>query len=255
MQKNIGTSFHLVFAACICPANVFSVAIAGVRQTPFVALAPAKVFRHLMPIMWFSALLSYLDRSNLSYAGLQMKEDLQPWFTKQVYGFGAGIFFLACAPRPCDIPALLCCPPGRCRPRFHRVPAALPRGPAWTVDETFSSGLSVLQVHSVRAAVQHDAGPLRRPVLAQPNPRHLGPRRLLRRLHLLHRARTRALAPKRPRRPAAAPCSAAQPAPAPSAASTCSASRSELRRLASTPARRCTSPPSFPARSSGRRTR
>ena len=38
--------------------------------------AVAKVWRNLMPVMYVSALLSYLDRSNLSYAALELNEDL-----------------------------------------------------------------------------------------------------------------------------------------------------------------------------------
>ena len=36
--------------------------------------AVGKVWRNLMPVMYVSALLSYLDRSNLSYAALELNE-------------------------------------------------------------------------------------------------------------------------------------------------------------------------------------
>jgi hypothetical protein len=34
------------------------------------------VSRHLLPVCWLSALLAYLDRANLSFAALQMNDDL-----------------------------------------------------------------------------------------------------------------------------------------------------------------------------------
>ena len=37
--------------------------------------------------------LAYMDRVNISYASLQMNQDLH--FSASVYGFGAGLFFIA----------------------------------------------------------------------------------------------------------------------------------------------------------------
>lgn len=47
----------------------------------------------LMPLLFVSYLLAFLDRINIGYAQLQMKSDLG--FSDAVYGFGAGIFFLS----------------------------------------------------------------------------------------------------------------------------------------------------------------
>ena len=47
--------------------------------------------RRLLPYLFILFVIAYLDRVNVSYAALQMKEDLS--FTDEVLGFGAGIFF------------------------------------------------------------------------------------------------------------------------------------------------------------------
>lgn len=47
--------------------------------------------RRLLPYLFVLFVIAYLDRVNVSYAALQMKEDLS--FTDEVLGFGAGIFF------------------------------------------------------------------------------------------------------------------------------------------------------------------
>lgn len=47
----------------------------------------------IFPVVWLSALLNYMDRSNLSYAALQMNQDLQ--LTPRSYGLGAGLFFVS----------------------------------------------------------------------------------------------------------------------------------------------------------------
>lgn len=46
----------------------------------------------LLPFMFILYVLSYLDRINVSFAGLQMNKDLG--FDDSIFGFGAGIFFL-----------------------------------------------------------------------------------------------------------------------------------------------------------------
>lgn len=46
----------------------------------------------LMPFLFLLYLTSYLDRINVSYAGLEMTHDLG--FNNAVFGFGSGIFFL-----------------------------------------------------------------------------------------------------------------------------------------------------------------
>jgi MFS transporter, ACS family, tartrate transporter len=51
-----------------------------------------KVYRHLIPFLFVLYIAAYLDRINIGFAQLQMKEALQ--FSDVVYGFGSGIFFL-----------------------------------------------------------------------------------------------------------------------------------------------------------------
>jgi sugar phosphate permease len=60
------------------------------------ALNEAKLYRklawRLLPPLYLIYVLAYLDRMNVGFAQLQMKESLQ--FSDTVYGFGAGIFFI-----------------------------------------------------------------------------------------------------------------------------------------------------------------
>lgn len=51
----------------------------------------AKVQRRLLPILFIAALMCYLDRTNLSFAALDMNADLG--FSERTYGVGAGVFF------------------------------------------------------------------------------------------------------------------------------------------------------------------
>jgi MFS transporter, ACS family, tartrate transporter len=51
-----------------------------------------KVHRHLIPFLFVLYIAAYLDRINIGFAQLQMKEALQ--FSDIVYGTGSGIFFL-----------------------------------------------------------------------------------------------------------------------------------------------------------------
>ena len=50
------------------------------------------VFRKLLPPLFVLSLVCYLDRTNISYAALQMNRDLG--FTPQVYAIGTAIFFI-----------------------------------------------------------------------------------------------------------------------------------------------------------------
>ena len=52
-----------------------------------------KVMRRLIPLAIICYFVNYLDRVNLSFAALQMNKDLG--FSSTVYGFGAGVFFIA----------------------------------------------------------------------------------------------------------------------------------------------------------------
>ena len=51
-----------------------------------------KISRRLLPFLFLIYITSYIDRVNVSFAGLQMTRDLN--FSNEVFGFGAGIFFL-----------------------------------------------------------------------------------------------------------------------------------------------------------------
>src|SRR6201988_3333970 len=67
------------------------------RQTsPFETSAFKAVFskidRRLIPILLISYMIAYLDRINIGYAQLQMKQTLP--FDDAVYGLGAGMFFI-----------------------------------------------------------------------------------------------------------------------------------------------------------------
>lgn len=52
----------------------------------------AKVTRKLIPFLFLCYVLSFLDRVNVGFAKLRMLEDLR--FSEQIYGLGAGIFFI-----------------------------------------------------------------------------------------------------------------------------------------------------------------
>lgn len=52
----------------------------------------SKISRRLVPLLLIAYMVAYLDRINIGYAQLQMKETLS--FGDAVYGLGAGIFFL-----------------------------------------------------------------------------------------------------------------------------------------------------------------
>ena len=60
-----------------------------------------KVAWRLIPFMLLLYIVSYLDRINVSFAGLQMNKDLG--FSDSVFGFGAGIFFFGYS--LCGIPS------------------------------------------------------------------------------------------------------------------------------------------------------
>src|SRR5215213_6634464 len=52
----------------------------------------AKINRRIIPIILFAYILAFLDRINVGYTQLQMKQDLG--FSDGVYGLGAGLFFI-----------------------------------------------------------------------------------------------------------------------------------------------------------------
>ena len=54
--------------------------------------ANRRITRRLMPFLLLMYITAYLDRVNISYASLQMSRELG--FSDEVFGFGAGIFFV-----------------------------------------------------------------------------------------------------------------------------------------------------------------
>ncbi|HUK16435.1 MAG TPA: MFS transporter [Bryobacteraceae bacterium] len=58
----------------------------------FEAATYRRVTRRLMPYLFFCYILAYLGRVNVSFAKLQMQQDLR--ISDSVYGLGAGIFFI-----------------------------------------------------------------------------------------------------------------------------------------------------------------
>jgi hypothetical protein len=54
-----------------------------------------KVTRNLLPIFYLMITLSYIDRTNLAFASIQLNQDLG--FSPEVYGLGSGLFFLGYA--------------------------------------------------------------------------------------------------------------------------------------------------------------
>src|SRR5262245_39558950 len=61
---------------------------------PVAASARRKVAWRLLPLLLALYVVAYLDRANLGFAKLQMKETEQSWFTDEVFGWGAGLFFI-----------------------------------------------------------------------------------------------------------------------------------------------------------------
>jgi sugar phosphate permease len=51
-----------------------------------------KITRRLMPVLFASYILAYIDRVNVGFAKLAMKQE--PWFSDAVFATGAGIFFV-----------------------------------------------------------------------------------------------------------------------------------------------------------------
>lgn len=51
-----------------------------------------KLRRRLLPLLFLGALICYVDRTNISFAALQMNREL--WLTHRQYGMAAGLFFI-----------------------------------------------------------------------------------------------------------------------------------------------------------------
>lgn len=52
----------------------------------------SKITKRLMPFLILLFIMAYIDRVNVGYANLEMSKDLG--FTPEIFGFGAGIFFI-----------------------------------------------------------------------------------------------------------------------------------------------------------------
>jgi MFS transporter, ACS family, tartrate transporter len=75
----------------------------GLTQEPVVAAARRKIALRLLPVIAVGYGLAYMDRVNISFASLQMNQDLH--FSATVYGVGAGLFFIGYA--LCEVPSNL----------------------------------------------------------------------------------------------------------------------------------------------------
>src|SRR5690242_13364025 len=67
------------------------------------ATALQKVSWRLLPLLFLGYGIAYVDRLNVSFAALQMNQDLH--FSATVYGLGGGLFFLSYA--LCEVPSNL----------------------------------------------------------------------------------------------------------------------------------------------------
>ena len=63
------------------------------RQRSSLDRARIKAYWRLLPLLFFSYMIAYVDRTNVAIASLTMQKDL-PNFTELVMGIGKGIFFL-----------------------------------------------------------------------------------------------------------------------------------------------------------------
>jgi ACS family tartrate transporter-like MFS transporter len=57
--------------------------------------ARTKAYLRLLPLLFVSYVIAYIDRVNVGFAKLNMEKDLAPWgFTEAAFGFGMGVFFI-----------------------------------------------------------------------------------------------------------------------------------------------------------------
>src|SRR3989442_2268331 len=85
--------------------------------TPIAHRTRRRITRRLMPFLFTLYAIAYLDRVNISYAGLEMTRDLG--FSDEVFGFGAGIFFVGYF--LLEIPGTLVVELWRARKLFARI--------------------------------------------------------------------------------------------------------------------------------------
>ena len=53
-----------------------------------------RVAWRIIPLLWLGYVLNIIDRTNLAYAQLQMKSDLD--LNAREFGYASGIFFISC---------------------------------------------------------------------------------------------------------------------------------------------------------------
>src|SRR5882762_7157423 len=63
----------------------------GVQVSRSGSTARRKISRRLIPFLFLLYVTAFIDRVNVSFAGLDMTKELH--FSNEVFGFGAGIFF------------------------------------------------------------------------------------------------------------------------------------------------------------------
>src|SRR4051794_29727115 len=86
------------------PRESGEVASAGAARDPLERIVAsvdesalmAKITRRLIPLLFFCYVIAYVDRINVGFAKLQLREALgvDPSIWSSVYGFGAGLFFI-----------------------------------------------------------------------------------------------------------------------------------------------------------------
>ena len=69
-----------------------SLSPAGVSETTEEDAIYRKINWRIVPIILFAYILAFLDRINVGFTQLQMKQDLD--FSDGVFGLGAGLFFI-----------------------------------------------------------------------------------------------------------------------------------------------------------------
>ena len=74
-------------------ADEWKAPLAPLAPGPALDRARRKAYLRLMPLLFLSYMIAYVDRTNVAIAGLTMSRDL-PGFDSEVFGFGAGLFFV-----------------------------------------------------------------------------------------------------------------------------------------------------------------
>src|ERR1022692_3040320 len=69
--------------------------MASSPETSALDRARAKAYVRLLPVLFLSYVVAYVDRVNVGFAKLKMQEDLAPLgFSESAFGFGMGMFFI-----------------------------------------------------------------------------------------------------------------------------------------------------------------